>query len=161
MSKWGQTVCTGYKLTKFLSTAAADMPRRSGFPQGSGEVLERDRGFANPLSLSNRPREEQIKSTRMTWYSPLVKPERKSTAKRRYHFVPQNYIPHSLPVEGGCSRSRSRTIYVGNGSLILVSKRTCTNSTHIQSPYKSFAELFQKRPFPRSPRPPRSPISII
>ena len=27
-------------------------------PKGSGEVLERDRGFANPLSLSNRPREE-------------------------------------------------------------------------------------------------------
>ena len=27
-------------------------------PQGSGEVLERDRGFANPLSLFNRPREE-------------------------------------------------------------------------------------------------------
>ena len=27
-------------------------------PKGSGEVLERDRGFANPLSLFNRPREE-------------------------------------------------------------------------------------------------------
>ena len=49
---------TGYKLPISLSTAAADMPRRSGYPQGSGEVLERDRGFANPLSLSNRPREE-------------------------------------------------------------------------------------------------------
>ena len=49
--------------------------------------------------------------------------------------------------------SRSRTIYVGNGSLTLGSKRTCTNYIHIQSPYKSFAELFQKRPFPRSPVP--------
>ncbi len=49
---------TGYRLPISLSTAAAKMPRRSGYPQGSGEVLERDRGFANPLSLSNRPREE-------------------------------------------------------------------------------------------------------
>ena len=66
---------TGYKLPISLSTAAAKMPRRSGYPQGSGEVLERDRGFANPLSLSNRPREEKIKSTITMWYSPLVKPE--------------------------------------------------------------------------------------
>ena len=49
---------TGYRNPKSLSTAAAKMPRRSGYPQGSGEVLERDRGFANPLSLFNRPREE-------------------------------------------------------------------------------------------------------
>ena len=62
--------------------------------------------------------------------------------------------------------SRSRTIYVGNGSLTLGSNRTCTNSTHPHSPHKSFAELFQKRPFPRSPvpsspRPPRSPKNIV
>ena len=46
--------------------------------------------------------------------------------------------------------SRSRTIYVGNGSLTLGSTRTCTNYTHPHPPHKSFAELFQKRPFPRS-----------
>ena len=43
-----------------------------------------------------------------------------------YHCI-GNYIPQSLPVEGGCSRSRSRTIYIGNGSLTLGSTRTCTN----------------------------------
>ena len=53
--------------------------------------------------------------------------------------------------------SRSQTIYVGNGSLTLVRTWTCTNSTHHPSQYKSFAELFQKRPFPRSPRSPRPP----
>ena len=67
-----------------------------------------------------------------------------------YHCI-GNYIPHSLPVEGGCSRSRSRTIYIGNGSLTLGSTRTCTNYIHPHPPHKSFAELFQKRPFPSSP----------
>ena len=33
-------------------------PAAADSPKGSGEVLERDRGFANPLSLFNRPREE-------------------------------------------------------------------------------------------------------
>ena len=51
--------------------------------------------------------------------------------------------------------SRSRTIYVGNGSLTLGRTRTCTNYIHPPSPYKSFAELFQKRPFPSSPRSPK------
>ena len=48
--------------------------------------------------------------------------------------------------------SRSRTIYVGNGSLTLRRTRTCTNYIHPQSPHKSFAELFQKRPFPPFPQ---------
>ena len=47
--------------------------------------------------------------------------------------------------------SRSRTIYVGNRSLTLRRTRTCTNYTHPHPPHKSFAELFQKRPFPRPP----------
>ncbi len=69
--------------------------------------------------------------------------------------VPQNYIPQSLPVEGGWLRpaARERSTW-GTDQSRLVRNRTCTNSTHIQSPYKSFAELFQKRPFPRSPRSP-------
>ena len=60
-----------------VNRGSQNAPPQRISPQGSGEVLERDRGFANPLSLFNRPREEQIKSTRMTWYSPLVKPEQK------------------------------------------------------------------------------------
>ena len=32
------------------------MPRRSGFPQGSGEVLERDRGSKSPVSFQPPPR---------------------------------------------------------------------------------------------------------
>ena len=47
---------TGYKLTISLSTAAAKMPRRSGYPKGSGEVLERDRGSQSPVSFQPPPR---------------------------------------------------------------------------------------------------------
>ncbi len=36
--------------------AAADMPRRSGHHQGSGEVLERDRGSKSPVSFQPPPR---------------------------------------------------------------------------------------------------------
>ena len=32
------------------------MPRRSGFPKGSGEVLERDRGSKSPVSFQPPPR---------------------------------------------------------------------------------------------------------
>ena len=51
--------------------------------------------------------------------------------------------------------SRSRTIYVGNGSLTLGSNRICTNYIHPHPPHKSFAErnesldsLVHKRPSP-------------
>ena len=54
-------------------------------------------GDRNPLSLSNRPREEQIKSTRMTWYSPLVKPIQTTKAKRSYHFVPNTLSRNLSP----------------------------------------------------------------
>ena len=47
---------TGYRNPKSLSTAAAKMPRRSGYPQGSGEVLERDRGSKSPVSFQPPPR---------------------------------------------------------------------------------------------------------
>ena len=50
-----------------ICPAAAD-------PQRGQERCWRGIGDRNPLSLFNRPREEPIKSTRMTWYSPLVKP---------------------------------------------------------------------------------------
>ena len=55
--------------------AAADPPRGQ-------ERCWRGIGDRNPLSLFNRPREEPIKSTRMTWYSPLVKPEKTIQVKR-------------------------------------------------------------------------------
>ena len=63
-------------------------PAAADSPKGSGEVLERDRGFANPLSLSNRPREESIKSTHTMWYSPLVKPEKRNKYNAAYHISP-------------------------------------------------------------------------
>ena len=47
---------TGYRNPKSLSTAAAKIPRRSGFPKGSGEVLERDRGSKSPVSFQPPPR---------------------------------------------------------------------------------------------------------
>ena len=47
---------TGYRNPKSLSTAAAKIPRRSGSPKGSGEVLERDRGSKSPVSFQPPPR---------------------------------------------------------------------------------------------------------
>ena len=66
-----------------------------------------------------------------------------------YHSI-GNYIPQSLPVEGGWLRpaARERSSHVLDGTK-LVRTRTCTNSTHIPLFHKSFARLFQK---PRSPR---------
>ena len=68
---------TGYKLTISLSTAAANMPRRSGYP-GVRRWSPEDGGEGLRRVLLLRPlvrRKATIKSTRMTWYSPLVKPE--------------------------------------------------------------------------------------
>ena len=68
---------TGYKLPISLSTAAADMPRRSGFPGWMRWSPEDGEGGLRRVLLP-RPlvrRKATIKSTRMTWYSPLVKPE--------------------------------------------------------------------------------------
>ena len=55
-SHLGSNDSTGYRNPKSLSTAAAKIPRRSGFPQGSGEVLERDRGSKSPVSFQPPPR---------------------------------------------------------------------------------------------------------
>ena len=59
------------------------MPRRSGFPQGS-ERCWRGIGDRNPLSLSNRPREEPIKSTHTMWYSLWKKAKQTTKAQRSY-----------------------------------------------------------------------------
>ena len=63
-----------------ISPAAADSPRGQ-------ERCWRGIGDRNPLSLFNRPREEKIKSTHMMWYSPLVKPERRSKEQRRFLII--------------------------------------------------------------------------
>ena len=54
--------------------------------------------------------------------------------------------------------SRSRTIYVGNGSLTLVRTWTCTNSTHIHPPYKSFAGAGTNKFVLKSDR---SPVPLV
>ena len=65
-----------------------------------------------------------------------------------------NYIKHSLPVDGGWLRpaARERSSHALDGTK-LVRNRTCTNYILPNPFYKSFAELFQKRPYP--PYPPR------
>ena len=147
---------TGYRNPKSLSTAAAKIPRRSGFPKGSGEVLERDRGSKSPVSFQPPPRginkiyrsdvvflmEESKTNDISQPQLPFTPPRKNAIAPRRRRMAPS---------------SRSRTIFLGNGSLTLGRTWTCTNSTHHQSPHKSFAELFQKRPSPRYPRSPRFP----
>ena len=55
-SELGNSDRTGYRNPESLSTAAAKMPRRSGSPKGSGEVLERDRGSKSPVSFQPPPR---------------------------------------------------------------------------------------------------------
>ena len=63
-----------------ICPAAAD-------PQRGQERCWRGIGDRNPLSLSNRPREEQIKSTHTMWYSPLVKPIKTTTANRSFLII--------------------------------------------------------------------------
>ena len=86
-SELGSNDSTGYRNPKSLSTAAADMLRRSGHLRGQ-ERCWRGIGDRNPLSLSNRPREEPIKSTHTMWYSALVKLKLTITAQRRLPFPP-------------------------------------------------------------------------
>ena len=71
--------------------------------------------------------------------------------KRPFPASPKLYPALSPRRRRMAPSSRSRTIFSGNGSLTLGSTRTCTNYIHPHPPYKSFAELFQKRPFPRPP----------
>ena len=85
---------TGYRLPISLSTAAADMPRRSGHLRGQ-ERCWRGIGDRNPLSLSNRPREEQIKSTRAMRYSSLKKTQTNDTSQTQF---PYN-APHKQNVD--------------------------------------------------------------
>ena len=96
-----------------------------------------------------------------------------------YHYIGMQYtIPHQgiLPLHSKLyqaiaprrrrmtpSAARERSSHVLDGA-ILGSTWTCTNYIHIHPQYKSFAELFQKRPFPSFPLvplvPPRSPVSL-
>ena len=79
---------TGYRLTISLSTAAAYISPPQRIPQRGQERCWRGIGDRNPLSLSNRPREEQIKSTHTMWYSALVKPEKRSKYNAAYLISP-------------------------------------------------------------------------
>ena len=68
-------------------------PRQPTFSRRSGHLRGQERcwrgiGDRNPLSLSNRPREEPIKSTHTMWYSALVKPKLTITAQRSLPFPP-------------------------------------------------------------------------
>ena len=51
-------------------------------------------------------------------------------------------------------RSRSRTISLGNGSLILVRNRICTNKIHPHPSIKVLRSFFKSDRSPRSPVPP-------
>ena len=48
-------------------------------------------------------------------------------------------------------RSRSRTVSLGNGSLILVRNRTCTNKIHPHPSIKVLRSFFKSDRIPRSP----------
>ena len=93
-----------------------------------------------------------------------------------YHY-PINYIPQSLPVEGilpSTIHEWTQSLPVEGGShreplandllMYWTAPNWCANglaqTISINPFHKSFAELFQKRPFPRSPVPPfpRSPV---
>ena len=67
-----------------ICPAAAD-------PHRGQERCWRGIGDRNPLSLFNRPREEQIKSTRMTWYSSWEKAKQTIKAKRRFLINTKEY----------------------------------------------------------------------
>ena len=93
--------------------------------------------------------------------SPASPPERTHLRKIGGGYYPLNkrveaISPNRRRIPSGAARERSSQ---GTDGAILVSSRTCTDYIHHQSPHKSFAELFQKRPFPRVPRSPRSPVS--
>ena len=142
---------TGYRLPISLSTAAADMPRRSGSPKGSGEVLERDRGSQSPVSFQPPPRGIN-KIYRSDAVFLMEESKTNDISQPQLPFIPHERT-QSLPVEGGWLRPAARErSSQETDETILVRTRTCTNSTHIHPPYKSFAELFQKRPFPSFPR---------
>ena len=126
------------------------MPRRSGSPKGSGEVLERDRGSKSPVSLQPPPRgankiytydvvfsiceaRKKIQSqTPLPLRSPKLYP---ALSPRRRRMLPQPLANDLL---------RERIAHIGT--------QTDLHKLYPSpSPYKSFAELFQKRPFPRLP----------
>ena len=146
----GNSDRTGYRNPESLSTAAAKMPRRSGSPKGSGEVLERDRGSKSPVSFQPPPRgankiytydvvfspgeaRKKIHSqTPLPLRSPKLYP---ALSPRRRRMLPQPLANDLL---------RERIAHIGKQSDL--HKRNPS-----PSPYKSFAELFQKRPSPPVP----------
>ena len=82
---------TGYRNPKSLSTAAAKIPRRSGSPKGSGEVLERDRGAQSPVSFQPPPRGVNKIYTYDVVFSPGE--ARKPPKAQRRFLIPPTQMP--------------------------------------------------------------------
>ncbi len=125
---------TGYRNPKSLSTAAAKIPRRSGFPKASGEVLERDRGSKSPVSFQPPPR-----GANKIYKCDVVFPI--GEARKKVPKPPAASISFSNRMLAPTSNRRRMTPSAAperspadlDGAR-LVRTRTCTNSTHHQSP---------------------------
>ena len=126
-----------------VSLVLADAPPKNKMKEGRIPLLHSALDI-RPFPLEKNRLQEQKKqdlqeNPHHSRYSPPKKP---------------NYIPQSLPIEGGSHREplandllRERIAKIGEQSDL-------HKLYPSPPPYKSFAELFQKRPSPRSPRPP-------
>ena len=138
------------------------MPRRSGYPQGSGEVLERDRGSKSPVSLQPPPRGANKIYTYDVVFS-IGEARKKIQSQTPLPLRSPKLYPALSPRRRRMApSSRSRTIFSGNGSLILGSNRTCTNSTH----QSLFIKVLRSAMNPWihwfiSDRSPRSPVPLV
>ena len=137
------------------------MPRRSGSPKGSGEVLERDRGSKSPVSFQPPPRGANKIYKSDAVFSPGEARKKIQSQTPLPLRSPKLYPALSPRRRRMAPSSRSRTIFSCTGRSN-IGEQSDLHKLHPYSPqYKSFAELFQKRPFPRSPVPPRSPRNTI
>ena len=126
MSKWGQTVCTGYRLPISLSTAAAYIfpPQRT--PPGSGEVLERDRGSKSPVSFQPPPRGVN----KIYTYDVVFPP-----GEARSETISQTQIPFTPP-RGANKIYRSDAVF-------LIGEANTNDQSQTQFPYKITKDISQ------------------
>ena len=135
------------------------MPRRSGYPQGSGEVLERDRGSKSPVSLQPPPRGANKIYTYDVVFS-IGEARKKIQSQTPLPLRSPKLYPALSPRRRRMTLvSRSRTIFSGNGSLTLRRTQTCTNYIPSPSQYKSFAGAGTNKFVLKSDRLPRPPVS--
>ena len=105
---------TGYRNPILPQTRGSSHAPPQRIPQRGQERCWRGIGDRNPLSLSNRPREEQIKSTEAMRYSSLKKPIETPPKHRR--FLLKNPYPALPPRRRRMApSSRSRTIFSCQG----------------------------------------------